>query len=38
MKIYEQPLLTFIEIQEEDVLAVSADMFIEYDSGWFGKD
>ena len=38
MKIYEQPLLTLIEIQEEDVLAVSADMFIEYDSGWFGRD
>lgn len=38
MKKYEQPLLSLIEIQEEDVLAVSADMFIEYDYGWFDED
>lgn len=38
MKKYEQPLLSLIEIQEEDVLTVSADMFIEYDSGWFDED
>jgi hypothetical protein len=38
MKKYEQPLLSLIEIQEEDVLAVSADMFIEYESGWFDED
>ena len=38
MKKYEQPLLSLIEIQEEDVLTVSADMLIEYDSGWFDED